>query len=541
MKKQNIVLLIFVLLLVSPIVSFAYTGEIIQSFDTPAQYPTGLTYNGKNLILADRKADKLFYINPKNGKVIKTLSSPGYWPMGMAWDGKTVWNVDIKGGIPLAEHYDAKIYQINPDDNTILRTIYSPSSSARGLTFDGKYLWTVDNRSDMVYQLDPSDGTTIKSFKSPSSDPQGITFDGKCLWISDRGSDKIYMVDPDNGTVIIIADAPGKFTRGLAYDGKYLWAADFQNKKIYKLRINDDEIMHKSKEKKFTLTYTHQTTNYGPGEIKSLDVYLAIPTNRVNQTIENKIKYSKKYTDIITDKWRQKTAHYHYENIKSGKIKEVEMKVDVNLYDVRYFIYPDKVGSLAQIPVNVKNKYLVDDIKYQYKNPIIKNAVKDAVGNEKNPYWIARKIFNYLIPRMYYQMSGGWNTAPTVLTRGNGSCSEYSFVYISMCRAAGIPARYVGSIATRGDEASMDDVFHRWVEIYLPNYGWIPIDPSGGDQKSPAAQADFIGHLRNHYLITTQGGGGSKTMAWTYNSNEKWTCQPKTNVVTENFGDWNLR
>lgn len=156
----------------------------------------------------------------------------------------------------------------------------------------------------------------------------------------------------------------------------------------------------------------------------------------------------------------------------------------------------------------------------------------------KNLYWKARKIFNYLIDNMYYEMTGGWNTAPTVLARGNGSCSEYSFVYISMCRAAGIPARYVGAITERGDRVSMDDVFHRWVEIYLPNYGWVPVDPSGGDQSSPANQANYIGHVSNRFLITTQGGGGSTTLGWTYNCNEKWITEPKTNIVIDYFADW---
>ncbi|MCK4296906.1 MAG: transglutaminase domain-containing protein, partial [Candidatus Marinimicrobia bacterium] len=143
-----------------------------------------------------------------------------------------------------------------------------------------------------------------------------------------------------------------------------------------------------------------------------------------------------------------------------------------------------------------------------------------------------------LIDHMYYEMVGGWNTAPTVLERGNGSCSEYAFVYISMCRAAGLPARYVGSVVVRGDDASMDDVFHRWAEVYLPGYGWIPVDPSGGDRELPRDQANYIGHIANRYLITTESGGGSETMGWTYNSNEFWTTEPQTKVYIETIAEW---
>ncbi len=194
--------------------------------------------------------------------------------------------------------------------------------------------------------------------------------------------------------------------------------------------------------------------------------------------------------------------------------------------------------TFSEIPAEIKSKYLENNDKYQFDHPVIQNALKEAIGEETNPYWISRKIFDYLREKLYYEMVGGWNTAPTVLARGNGSCSEYTFVYISMCRAAGLPARYVGSVVVRGDYACMDDVFHRWVEVYLPNYGWVPIDPSGGDQDWPRDQANYIGHLSHRYLITTESGGGSETMGWTYNSNEFWTTDPKTYVVSDHFAEW---
>jgi transglutaminase-like putative cysteine protease len=84
----------------------------------------------------------------------------------------------------------------------------------------------------------------------------------------------------------------------------------------------------------------------------------------------------------------------------------------------------------------------------------------------------------------------------------------------------------------------MDDVFHRWVEVYLPNYGWIPVDPSGGDQELPRNQANYFGHLSNRFLITTESAGGSATMEWTYNSNEFYTTEPKAFVVSDHFADW---
>lgn len=133
----------------------------------------------------------------------------------------------------------------------------------------------------------------------------------------------------------------------------------------------------------------------------------------------------------------------------------------------------------------MRQRYTSDGSKYRISDPYIQTLVHEVVGNETHPYWIARKIFNYVRNTLTYQLEGGWNTAPVVLKRGTGSCSEYSFAFISLCRAAGLPARYVGSLVVRNDDASLDDVFHRWPEVFLPHYGWIPIDPQGGDKPSP--------------------------------------------------------
>ncbi len=102
-----------------------------------------------------------------------------------------------------------------------------------------------------------------------------------------------------------------------------------------------------------------------------------------------------------------------------------------------------------------------------------------------------------------------------------------------MCRAAGIPARYVGSVVLRKDAAAWDDVFHRWVKIYLPRFGGLPVDPSRGDKKSEAKRADAFSHLTPDFLVTTQGGGGSKYLCWTYNHDLRWICKGRCLVKPE--------
>ena len=423
----------------------AYTGEINSSFNTPGNYPTGLCFDGTNIWLADRGTDKLYCLNAETGKVIRELESPAYWPMGLAWDGEYLWNADYRGRSDKSEDRDGMIFKIDPKDGTILKTLQAPSKSPKGLTWDGKYLWCVDDRSDKVIQFSTVDGTTIRSFPSPAKDPKGITYDGKYLWISDRETDEIYMVDPETGYVIIIMNAPGNYVHGLAVDGNRLWAVDYEDDKVYRLKIRDDEKFKKTDKQQHKVTFNHSVTCYGPGRIKTLDVFVALPADRVNQTILKDITYNRKPDEVITDKWGQKSAHFKFKDLKPGTKTNVQVTTVFESYNVRYFIYPEKVGSIEDIPADIKEKYLSDDEKYQIGNPGIQETIKKVVGDETNPYWIMRRIHQYLIGHLHYLMDGAWDTAPTVLTNGHGSCSEYSFAFIALCKAAGLPTRYVGS------------------------------------------------------------------------------------------------
>lgn len=528
--------LILIACMFVPAFVLAWPGEVVRSFAIPGNFPTGLAFDGNLIWLADRKAQSIFAIDQQSGKVAAEIPSPAYWPTGLAWDGEALWCADVKGGLPLSENYSGLIYRISPVNGDVLKVINAPTKRPRDLAWDGKYLWCVDDKSHEIIQFSPDDGTTIKTLRSPANDTRGLAFDGQYLWVSDRMMDEIYMVDPENGQVLIITDAPGAFTCGLAWDGEYIWAVDSQDDKLYCLKAKDEDLFVLKNERYAEVNYTHMLTNFGPGTMLTGDIHLALPVDRDSQKIEN-IQLTPGY-DKVTDKSGQQTAHYSYKNLRSGEKVQAEMLTRARIYEIRYFIYPDKVGGLDEMPDDIPEVYYENNEKYQIDHAVIQAALEKAVGDEKNPYWIARKIYNYLMDEMYYEMVGGWNTAPTVLDRGNGSCSEYSFVYISMCRAAGIPARYVGSVVVRGDDDSMDDVFHRWAEIYLPNYGWIPVDPSGGDQELPRHQANYFGHLSNRFLITTESAGGSATMGWTYNSNDFYTAEPKTFVVSDHFGDW---
>ncbi len=503
-------------------------GEVTVDVASPGCCPTGMAWDGKALWVADRKVNRVFQVDPLTGTVLKELPTPGTQPAGIATDGTHLWIAD--------SDRDA-LFRMDPGTGIVDRALRLPVKAPRGMVHDGRNLLLGDAREDRVLVLDPDDGTVIRSFPTPGGSITGLAWDGRFLWAADRGLDEIHRIDPEHGEVTGILKSPGPHPYGLAWDGRTLWCADYQTRRIQRVHVASGRHAQRSHEKALHIEYSMSVQVQGPDPLLSTDVHLAIPKDRPNQKIQGPVRFDPQPDEILTDRWGQQVARFRRENLVPGARFEPRIKVDAILSRTRYWINPDEVGRLDDIPREIREKYLVDGRKYLLFDPFIRQAAREAVGDEKNPYWMARRIYRYVSERLDYRLEGGWDTAPMVLRRGTGSCSEYAFAFIALCRAVGIPARYLGGIVTRGDDAFVDNVFHRWAEFWLPGYGWIPADPDRGDRDNPRGQALGFGHQDNTLLVTTEGGGESEHLDWKYNGNVRWRFRGHTEVRVEQLGE----
>ena len=84
--------------------------------------------------------------------------------------------------------------------------------------------------------------------------------------------------------------------------------------------------------------------------------------------------------------------------------------------------------------------------------------------------------------------------------RRRGDCGVQGTVFVTMCRIAGIPARWQSGWETKPSNWSM----HDWSEIYLAPWGWIPADASYGVQREstdPKIRDFYLGHIDSYRMI----------------------------------------
>ena len=65
------------------------------------------------------------------------------------------------------------------------------------------------------------------------------------------------------------------------------------------------------------------------------------------------------------------------------------------------------------------------------------------------------------------------HSAADALALGSGVCQDHAHVMLALCRARGVPARYVSGYLDPGD--APDVASHAWVDVWLDG-GWVTVD-----------------------------------------------------------------
>jgi hypothetical protein len=288
--------------------------------------------------------------------------------------------------------------------------------------------------------------------------------------------------------------------------------------------------------------FTDTIRNKAEIPARNLKVYILIPQESPRQKI---LSFSIRPAPdrVITDRWGQKIAVYRRSGLGPGKRFEVNWLAHVKLSGIQYHLSPEKAGTLADCPDDVKRLYLCDGPKYKLESETIRRAARAAVGDEKNPYWIAKRIHDYIIQHLAYKRDRRWDDAATVVERGSGSCSEYTFLTIALARAVGLPARYVGGTACRAKKREprhVDRVFHRWAEVYIPPYGWVPMDSTRDDsiRRRRGRDKHFGGALPGLLTLARGDGGKASRLRWDYRSYHRWKGPKKGGVKASRRAYW---
>ena len=111
----------------------------------------------------------------------------------------------------------------------------------------------------------------------------------------------------------------------------------------------------------------------------------------------------------------------------------------------------------------------------------IKTLVDSLLNREKHPFENAKLLSEYIFNHFEYRQ--GVTSVETEIDEiwelKAGVCQDFAHFLLVILRLASIPARYVsGYICPQNHELRGEGATHAWVEVYIPNFGWIGLDPT---------------------------------------------------------------
>jgi len=185
----------------------------------------------------------------------------------------------------------------------------------------------------------------------------------------------------------------------------------------------------------------------------------------------------------------QKIKNFPYDD---GSQKILECKEDYALIQTSSQIFSEKEAIPFPVKDEIFQEYLKSTSFCQSDDSEIEEVARRVVLGERNSWRAAKKIAEWVDKEMTANYDVGFASAKEILKNREGDCSEHTVLTVTLCRAAGIPARAaVGIMYAHGLFA-----YHMWPEVYVGRWisldaKWLAVDEKSGEYYTDATHIKF--------------------------------------------------
>ncbi|MCZ2201367.1 transglutaminase domain-containing protein [Cylindrospermopsis raciborskii] len=383
-------------------------------------------------------------------------------------DGIAVWDATVY----ISCQRMGYILIFDRDTRKEITRFYAPGVGQQNLAVSQETLWICDKTEQTVYSMDRATGEVRFSVLTPFASPTGIA---------------IYHQDHTN-----------KDTLYVSYSLEEPYIRDNPNADPnHELTYRDVTFIHPlhyhyDPDKRYGLSNGYLVEMSYVEEIAPLEeVYLtdiewriALPSETERQKVKQVEPIGLPFTEEVIS--GQRIAVFKFDTLVPGERHIFGWKALLEVRGIKYRITPKDTEEIPEPTLELQTRYLVDDDDLAMNTVIVRRAAHEAVGSETNLLRKMYSIRNYVYDELSYGIKPHIDTPDIVLDRGVGSCGEYVGVLLALCRLNGIPCRTVGRYKCppypelKGVPLQ-PDFNHVWLEFYIPNFGWLPMESNPDD------------------------------------------------------------
>jgi len=168
-------------------------------------------------------------------------------------------------------------------------------------------------------------------------------------------------------------------------------------------------------------------------------------------------------------------ALYRLDELAPGDIPVISRQIVVPVMSVRAAIHPEAIT-----PFDPSRPDLVSALESDHWiRPDLVPRTSSRITGPTEGYWQkTRVIYDYVLDLLSWDDNPPSRVIPDYISTEKADSEGYSFLFVSLLRAAGIPARPVGGILIGSNNNTR---IWWWAEVWVEGLGWVPLDPALGD------------------------------------------------------------
>jgi transglutaminase-like putative cysteine protease len=239
----------------------------------------------------------------------------------------------------------------------------------------------------------------------------------------------------------------------------------------------------------------------------------------------------------ITDEYGNQYAEFDLSDMPPGSTISIHIRYRIAVNELDYDLSHCEGAVPAEAEGESLDDYLRPELHIESSNTQIMDLAGGLSEGKSTACEKTRAFYDYVGDNLVYTHNqADWGAQATLGEMG-ADCTEYASLMIALCRASGIPARYVEGLAVPGKETvDRARTEHAWLEVYLPGSGWVPMDPTMG--RFPISREDYFARILPNHIIVTRGRNPSTLRGASYWTHMYWPGN-STEIRVEGFV-WNI-
>jgi transglutaminase-like putative cysteine protease len=233
-----------------------------------------------------------------------------------------------------------------------------------------------------------------------------------------------------------------------------------------------------------------------PADTREATLWVPFPPNNDSQEVSNIVVHSDVPASVSReDEYGNQALSLSLRDPGSKPVR-VELQFDVLRRERRNAAAVAR--KQAEAPPDkgkISERWLQRDRLVPIDGKVLELA-RTVTRGQATPFEQVEAIYDHTVSTLKYDKTGtGWGRGDITYAcdAKKGNCTDFHAVFIGLCRAKGIPARFeIGFSLPTDKPAGEISGYHCWVDAYVSGYGWIPVDCSEA-QKHPEQRDYFFG------------------------------------------------